>query len=670
MSKVKRTPKDQEILTPAERRTLAALAEGFVPGGGSARAQAAERAFATVVDPELVSQLRLVLRLIETRAGSLLIGGRAVKYSSLRGDERDAYLQHWVQHRIPLMRSAASALRKLLCFLAYADADEPGDPKLRARLKSIGYNPKPNAATRDYSKLVAFNPQQAQRIAVDVLVIGSGAGGGSVARDLARAGKRVMVIESGALYDERSFPTKERDAYERLYLDSGFTATADAHIAILAGGTVGGGTTVNWMTSIPIPDRVRDEWEEQHGVEGVASPAFKSDLNDVLREVGAQPSEKMPPKDAALIRGAEGRDWGAEKIQMNRAECGDCGTCPFGCKRGSKQSTLRLHLPQALEAGAHLIPDCKAERLIISNGAVRGAVTTYGTRAGTPRTLEIIAPQVVVSGGALRTPLLLRRSGLTHPAIGQNLRLHPVTLAAGIFPEKIEMWRGTMQAAKSEEFIEPMEDRNGYIIESAPGHPGLLSLGIPWTSRDEHQRLMKLAPYIAPFLAIAKDDGGGRISETRSGFAKIEYRTTPRDERTLRAALGSLVRMAEAAGASEVIAAGSPPVSWRRRDGVEAFQVLQRRLTRFDFSPNRGTVFSAHQMGTARMGSDPVDHACDPFGRVRSSSRPRATDPHGGIIKGLYVADGSLFPTALGVNPMITILALAKRVARTVLSDA
>ena len=670
MSMAKRTPNDQEILTPAERRTLAALAEGFVSGGGEARAAAAERAFATVVDPELVSQLRLVLRLIETRAGSLLIGGRAVRYSSLRDAERDAYLANWVQHRIPLMRSAASALRKLLCFLAYADADEPGDPELRSRLKEIGYNATPNTATADHSKLVAFDPQQAQRIEADVLVIGSGAGGGSMARDLARAGKHVIVIEAGALYDERTFPTRERDAYERLYLDSGFTATADAHIAILAGGTVGGGTTVNWMTSIPIPDRVRDEWEEQHGVEGVASSAFKSDLNDVLREVGAQPSVEVPAKDAALLRGAEARGWSGEPIQMNRAECGDCGTCTFGCKRGSKQSTLRLHLPQALEAGARLIPDCKAERLIIKDGAVRGAVATYGTRAGAPRTLEIIAPQVVVSGGALRTPLLLRRSSLTHPAIGQNLRLHPVTLAAGIFPEKIEMWRGTMQAAKSEEFVEPTEDRNGYIIESAPGHPGLLALGIPWTSRNEHQRLMKLAPYIAPFLAIAKDDGGGKISETRHGFAKIEYRTTPRDERTLRAALSSLVRMAESAGADEVITAGSPPVAWHRRDGVEAFQVLQRQLTKFDFSPNRGTVFSAHQMGTARMGGDPVDHACDPFGRVRSSSRPRATDPHGGLIKGLYVADGSLFPTALGVNPMITILALAKRVARTVLSDA
>jgi choline dehydrogenase-like flavoprotein len=127
--------------------------------------------------------------------------------------------------------------------------------------------------------------------------------------------------------------------------------------------------------------------------------------------------------------------------------------------------------------------------------------------------------------------------------------------------------------------------------------------------------------------------------------------------------------MAESAGAKEVIAAGSPPVAWRRRDGVEAFGELERQILTFDFSPNRGTVFSAHQMGSARMGSNRVDHACDPYGRVRSSSRPRSTDPNGGIVKGLYVADGSLFPTAIGVNPMITILALAKRVARTVLAD-
>jgi choline dehydrogenase-like flavoprotein len=479
----------------------------------------------------------------------------------------------------------------------------------------------------------------------------------------------VLVIEAGGLYTEETFPTKERDAYERLYLDSGFTATADAHIAILAGGTVGGGTTVNWMTAIPIPERVREEWEGEHGVTGASGREFATDLDTVLNEIGAKDSQNVPPKDAAIIRGAEKLGWSSERIQMNRAECSDCGTCPFGCKAGSKQSSLRLHLAEAAAAGARILPDCKAERLVIEHGAATGAITTLGTRAGTPRTLEIVAKTVVVSGGALRTPVLLQRSGLTHPAIGKNLRLHPVSLVAGVFDEPFEMWRGTMQAAKSSQFISPQEERNGYIIESAPGHPGLLALGIPWTSRADHERLMKLGRYMAPFLAIVKDDGGGTVTASRAGFAQINYRTTPRDERGLRHALGSMSAMAEAAGANEVIAAGSPPMSWRRSDGPEALQVYLRRLGRFDFAPNRGTVFSAHQMGTARMGSDPRDHVCDPWGRVRSTARPRTGDANAGMIKGLYIADGSLFPTALGVNPMVTILAVAKRVARAITAD-
>jgi choline dehydrogenase-like flavoprotein len=326
-------------------------------------------------------------------------------------------------------------------------------------------------------------------------------------------------------------------------------------------------------------------------------------------------------------------------------------------------------LAQAVANGARILPDCKAERLVFENGAATGAITTLGTRAGTPRTLEIVAKTVVVSGGALRTPVLLQRSGLTHPAIGKNLRLHPVSLVAGVFDEPVEMWRGTMQAAKSSRFIDPDEERNGYIIESAPGHPGLLALGIPWSSRAEHERLMKLGRFIAPFLAIVKDDAGGTVTASRAGFAEINYRTTPRDERGLRHALRSMSRIAEAAGASEIIAAGSPPMSWRRREGTEALEVYLRRLHRFDFAPNRGTVFSAHQMGTARMGSDARDHVCDPWGRVRSTARPRPSDPHGGLIKNLYIADGSLFPTALGVNPMVTILAVAKRVSRAIIAD-
>jgi len=657
------------IFSEAQRRTLTALAEGFVAGGGAARAAAAETAIAKVVDPALHGQLRLVLNLLDTRVGSLIIGGSPARYGTLKAARRDRFLRRWVQHPVPMLRSGAAVFRKLLSFIAYSDADEPADALVRTRLSDLGYNPTPNPATSSVTKLTAFEPGPAERIAVDVLVIGSGAGGGSIARDLSAAGREVLVIEAGGLYTETTFPTKERDAYERLYLDSGFTATADAHIAILAGGTVGGGTTVNWMTAIPIPDRVREEWEGEHGVTGATGREFAGDLDAVLKEIGAKDSQNVPPKDAAIMRGAEKLGWSSERIQMNRAECGDCGTCPFGCKVGSKQSSLRLHLAQAAANGARILPDCKAERLVIKNGAVTGAITTIGARAGSPRALEIVAKTVVVSGGALRTPVLLQRSGLTHPAIGKNLRLHPVSLVAGVFDEPFEMWRGTMQAAKSSQFINPQADRNGYIIESAPGHPGLLALGIPWTARAEHERLMKLGRYMAPFLAIVKDDGGGTVTASRAGFAQINYRTTPRDERGLRHALGSMSQMAHAAGANEIIAAGSPPMSWRRSDGPEALEVYLRRLHRFDFAPNRGTVFSAHQMGTARMGSDAREHVCDPWGRVRSTARPRPGDASGGLIKGLYVADGSLFPTALGVNPMVTILAVAKRVSRTIIAD-
>jgi choline dehydrogenase-like flavoprotein len=657
------------IFSEEQRRTLAALAEGFITGGGAARAAAAETAIAKVVDPALHGQLRLVLDLLNTRVGSLLIGGQLARYGSLKASQRDKFLRRWVQHPVPMLRSGAAVFRKLLSFVAYSDADEPADELVRTRLSGLGYHPTPNPTTSNVTKITAFDPGTAERIAVDVLVIGSGAGGGSIARDLSAAGREVLVIEAGGLYTEATFPTKERDAYERLYLDSGFTATADAHIAILAGGTVGGGTTVNWMTAIPIPEPVREEWEGEHGVTGASGDGFTRDLKTVLQEIGAKDSQDVPLKDAAIIRGAEKLGWSSERIQINRAKCGDCGTCTFGCKVGSKQSALRLHLAQAVANGARVLPDCKAEQLVIKNGAATGAITTLGTRAGTPRRLEIIAKTVVVSGGALRTPVLLQRSGLTHPAIGKNLRLHPVSLVAGVFEEPVEMWRGTMQAAKSSRFIDPDEERNGYIIESAPGHPGLLALGIPWTSRAEHARLMRLARYIAPFLAIVRDDASGSVTASRAGFAEINYRTTPRDERGLRHALRSMSRIAEAAGASEIIAAGSPPMSWRRSQGSEALEVYLRRLQRFDFAPNRGTVFSAHQMGTARMGSDSNDHVCDPWGRVRSTTRPRPSDPHGGLVKGLYVADGSLFPTALGVNPMVTILAVAKRVARTIIDE-
>ncbi len=227
------------------------------------------------------------------------------------------------------------------------------------------------------------------------------------------------------------------------------------------------------------------------------------------------------------------------------------------------------------------------------------------------------------------------------------------------------MWLGPMQAARSLQFAAPERGRYGYAIESAPGHPGLIALALPWEGTDAHADLLRNIRHVAPLIAITRDGGEGRVRPTRAGRVRVDYRLDQTGIATMRHALVSMSEMARAAGARQIVALGTPP-RWHGRGGFGAgqeertFIVFQDALRAFDFGPNRASVFSAHQMGSVRMGG-PVDDPCDPRGRVRSKG--------GAIVPGLYVADGSLFPTGLGVNPMITIMALARRVARTIAAE-
>jgi choline dehydrogenase-like flavoprotein len=234
--------------------------------------------------------------------------------------------------------------------------------------------------------------------------------------------------------------------------------------------------------------------------------------------------------------------------------------------------------------------------------------------------------------------------------------------------EDVTMWSGTTQAARSLEWLEPRTaSGSGFVIESAPGHPGLIGLAFPWESTEAFQQIMTRVRHIVPLIAIVRDTGpGGRVRSTGSGGVRIDYRMGPSETATLRRGLVEMARLGRAAGALDMVALGTPPAWFRpgASPGAEdrAFEAYLARLAAFDFGPNRGMVFSAHQLGTARMGADPRDHAVDERGRVRSDAR-------GAIVPGLYVGDGSLFPTAIGVNPMITIMALARRIARTVASE-
>ncbi len=669
--------------------TLTVLAETFVEGGAARRAELAAEALALALDPGQVRQLRLVLRLLESRPANLAVARSAVRFRDLDPAARERYLLDWGRSRLGLRRSAYGAFRRLLTFLAYGGPGGPDAPN--QRLATIGYVQDDSGVTSDPTPIVPFVlPPAADDdtpliLEADVIVVGSGAGGGVVAQALAEAGRSVVILEAGPFVPEPEMPRSEIDAFDRLYLDHGLTATSDGSVSILAGTGVGGGTTINWMTSIAAPDPVRWGWVRAHGIEGFDGPDGDADYAAVAAELAVTESSTIPPKDAALIRGARSLGLEAGPTGRNAVGCEACGSCPFGCRAGSKRSGLRAHLADACRAGARIVPDARVERVLIEDGHAVGVEATVGWeppsarvvanggRAVARRGLVVWAGQVVVAAGALRTPVVLERSGVGHPSLGRYLLLHPVAVLASMFSEPIDMWRGPAQAARSLAFVDGIRGRNGYVIESAPGHPGLIALALPWEGTQANAALMARIRHLAPLIAISRDGGTGRVRATDSGGAKIDYRLDRVGVTTLRHGLVSMARIARAAGAQEMVATGTPGL-WHRTsvgqgaaDG-RAFAAFEARLGRFDFGPNRGAVFSAHQMGTARFGADPKAHVCDPHGRVRSSAG-RGPAGREAIVAGLYVADSSLFPTGLGVNPMLTVMALARRVSRTVLAE-
>jgi choline dehydrogenase-like flavoprotein len=668
----------------AELATLRALASTFVPAADGTRvATIAADALVRAVDPSQLTQLRLVLRLLEQPIANLATGAGFAAFRDMRAPARERLLLRWAGSPLLLRRSAVHAFRKLLTFIAYADPGLPEAPNPLQR--ALGYVhddpplPLDLASIRpievDRSKAGSGSGSRADplRLTADVVVVGSGAGAGVVAAELARAGRGVLVVEAGPFVDESTMPRDELDAYGRLYLNHGLLSTWDGAVTMLAGSAVGGGTLVNWTTSLDAPAGVREEWARDHGLDGLDGAEWAEDVTAIESEIGVAPAVVVPPKDEVIRRGAAELGWEAGLIRRNATDCGDCGSCPFGCRRGTKQSGIRVHLADAARHGAVVLDRARVRALIRdrSDGPVVGVTGTLAPAepnarpASATRGFEVRARQVVLAAGALRSPAILQATALGHPGIGRHLRIHPVPVIGALMSDPVDMWRGTMQAVRSMQFASGGPGHRPYVIESAPGHLGLLSLVLPWEGAAAHAALMARARHFAPLVAVTRDGGEGRVRLTQAGRVRIDYRLDDTGRATARHALVSMARLARAAGAAEILAIAMPIARHRVDAGSDEprrFAAFERALASLDFSPHRGMIASAHQMGTLRMGADPASHPADPRGRIRGDSR-------GSIVPGLYVADTSTFPTAIGVNPMVTVMAMARRVSRTVLAE-
>jgi long-chain-alcohol oxidase len=613
-------------LSRRQRAALESIADTFAPGLDGlppASALGVPDAFVGVLERHpRRAEVREVLRLLS--AWEYAAQPRR-RFSRLPFAERERVLRSWRDSSLERKRSAYKVLRKGVLHHYFG---LPGTPRA-----AIGY-PGPLEHASPAPVFAPERPAGELHLTCDVCVVGSGAGGGTAAGALAASGLDVVVLEAG---DAPTFSGEELDSLRRLYLEGAAAATEDQALDFLAGWCLGGGTTVNWTTSLRPPDDIREEWAA-HGVPAFSGDEFARSLDAVEQRMDVNGEHGTPSRrDRVLEQGAQALGWHVAAQPRNVRGCdqnGVCGYCGFGCPLRAKQGTAETWLADAVAAGARVLVGTPAQRVIVERGAA------VGVDAGP---VQVRARAVVVACGAFQTPALLRRSGLTNETIGHNLHFHPVTLVVGEFDEPIRPWEGALQTRYSEEHAR-LDGGYGVRYETAPIHPGFFGAGLQWDGARESLELARRYPHMAPIFPLVRDRDGGEVVVGRDGQPSARYRPSRYDLRHLRAGFLGAARILEAAGAKRIVSAHAKPVVWERGSGG-----IGRFLAEADargWEPNRVLYASAHVMGTARMGGSPSSSACDPTGEAWEVSR-------------LVVCDGSAFPTASGVNPMVTIAAIA-----------
>lgn len=642
-------------LRSTPRRALDAICDTFAPGGDglpSATELGVPKALLALVgrNPRAAErrQVSQLLGLWDTRLLCSIAGGGWERFSSLSQADRERVLLSWADSRVPQRRAAFQALRKgtLLAYYGGSGPDGGANPVWDA----IGY-PGPLGAPENPPPpgIDPIAVSEDTTIDCDVVVVGSGAGGGTAAAVLAQAGLDVVILEAGRYFTEADFDGGELSGFDRLYLNGGGMASVDGSIGMLAAQGLGGTTLVNYTFSFRPPEAVRREWADEHGLTAVAGDEFDTSLDAVWERIGVNSEYSLPSRrDETIRRGLDKLGWKWEVMERNVRGCTEevCRLCHYGCQLGAKQSTLKTWVQDAHDAGARILVETRAERVTIENREVRGveARTAAGHR------VTVRARAVVSACGALHTPVLLARSGITSKALGKHLRLHPVLVVWGQFDEEVRPWEGMLSSTYSDQDTDM--DGRGYGVkyEHVATPPSILLSFSPWRGGREHAELMQAMPYTAPLGVLLRDRGVGEVRAGRDGQPVVRYKLSPEDVDLLRRGTRGAARAVEAMGARRIYSSHSKWVAYEpgARGDEDSFM---RDADACGWGAGQAQVVSFHIMGSARMGASPDDSVCDPTGQVWH-------------IPGLYVCDGAAFPTASGVNPMVTIEALAHMNAR------
>ena len=498
--------------------------------------------------------------------------------------------------------------------------------------------------------------------AADVVIIGSGAGGGVSAEILTRAGLRVLIVEEGALKSSKDFKMREADAYPQLYQESAARKTRDKAINILQGRTVGGSTTVNWTSSFRTPASTLAVWRTKFGLADYSPEQLAPWFESMEARLGIGPWQAPPNENNAILaRGARQLGIATAAIQRNVRGCWNLGYCGMGCPTNAKQSMLVTTIPAALDGGAVLLTRVRAERLVFKAGRVEhvqcSALRGDGL-APAGAVVTIRARHVIVAGGAINSPALLLRSGAPDPhgLLGRRTFLHPTVISAALFAQRVDAHAGAPQTIYSDHFLQqgPIDGALGYKLEAPPLHPVLMATTFAGFGAD-HAAASRQFVHQHALLALLRDGfnddaPGGVVRLQKDGAPLLDYPLTGAIWDGVRRAYLSMAEIQFAAGARQV-----KPIHEQAALYTSWAQARQAIGT-LDYQPHLARVVSAHVMGGCTMAGDAARGVVAPDGRYRG-------------VANLSVHDGSLFPTSVGANPQLSIYGVTARLASGLASD-
>ncbi|KAK0541901.1 hypothetical protein OC846_003165 [Tilletia horrida] len=673
------------------------------------------------LSPTVLGQINLLLHTLSYSAGCLVLTGHIGPFYSLDRLTRQKIFTSWLNSPIVLLRKGASGLKGLF-LLSWYRFYQPA-------WEAVGY---PEGPANDWQKAEAEKeaaeayPYQFENDRVppgdgpielytDVLIIGSGSGGGVAASHLSKRGLNVLVVDKGDYIHPKAYSGREDVGYMDMYECGGVLPSEDGSIIILAGSTFGGGSTINWSASLKPRDVARRAWANKFGVKYYASPAFTYDLNYVCHRMGASTAPIQHNKANSLLAiGAQRLGHQVDPVPQNSGgHVHYCGKCQFGCISGQKQGGPITWLRDTAEHGGKFLVRCDIRQVLFDDKAnPRKATGAIGFMTDSKRKVILRATKAVIcSSGSINTPALLLRTPTLkyNKKIGRGLALHPVTCVTGYYDFPINPWEGGLLTMVDNacEFIDP--EGWGAKIEVIASSPSIHCSFATFDTAVMHKARMLRYPHSFTLIVLVRDRDGGQVVVDANGDARVHYTVSKHDRASMLAGLLRATEIHLMAGACEIATAqlGVPNFVARRAasstgnlptltQGAAPSSAVQPALADLNATSTPTLAetikISGVTMPEGSVPNDPTEpsfvewqnkvraRGVDPYisghgsahqmASMRMSAHPRlgALDSEGRVwgAKNLWVADASALPEASGVNPMVTTMATSHYVARNV----